>query len=364
VHCLHTAPHNITTPFHRGEIPFSRRVTVLRFGRFHSDEHAMATEPSDRFSGIDEPEPSAPMRRARGSRELRLDDRAIIAHGMPTPFWQDLYHRALVVRWPTFFVSLAVLFMLLNTTFAALYMLGHASIANQYPAGFGGAFFFSVETLATVGYGDMHPQTVYAHWIATLEIFVGMSGIALATGLIFARFSRPHAKIMFARYAVVRPLDGRMTLMVRAANARQNVIAEAHARLRIMRQETSAEGFMLRKLYDLTLVRDQHPVFKLGWTLMHIIDESSPLFGETAATLEARDTSLLLTLEGVDESTSQTMQARHMWSCDQIYWQHRFVDIMSEKDGVSHIDYSHFDEIVPLDAGSIGANGPVKAAAR
>jgi inward rectifier potassium channel len=121
---------------------------------------------------------------------------------------------------------------------------------------------------------------------------------------------------------------------------------------------------MLRKLYDLTLVRDQHPVFKLGWALMHIIDESSPLFGETAATLEARDTSLLLTLEGVDESTSQTMQARHMWSCDQIYWQHRFVDIMSEQDGVSHIDYSHFDEIVPLDAGSIGANGPVKGAAR
>ena len=208
-------------------------------------------------------------------------------------------------------------------------MLGNAPIANQFPAGFGGAFFFSVETLATVGYGDMHPQTVYAHWIATLEIFVGMSSIALATGLIFARFSRPHAKIMFARYAVVRPLDGRMTLMVRAANARQNVIAEARARLRIMRKETTAEGYTLRKLYDLTLVRDQHPVFKLGWTLMHVIDESSPLFGETAETLKGSDTSLLLTLEGVDESTSQTMQARHMWPCDQIFWQHRFVDIMT-----------------------------------
>jgi inward rectifier potassium channel len=363
VHHPRTNTHNVA-PLRRRLIPFSRRVTVLRFVRFHPYEHAMATESSDRFSGIGEPEPSAPKRRARGSRELRLDDRVIIAHGMPTRFWQDLYHRALVVPWPTFFVSLAVLFMLLNMTFAALYMLGRAPIANQYPAGFGGAFFFSVETLATVGYGDMHPQTVYAHWIATLEIFVGMSGIALATGLIFARFSRPHAKIMFARYAVVRPLDGRMTLMVRAANARQNVIAEARARLRIMREETSAEGFTLRKLYDLTLVRDQHPVFKLGWSVMHIIDESSPLFGETTATLEASDTSLLLTFEGVDESTSQTMQARHTWRCDQIYWQHRFVDIMSEKDGVTHIDYSHFDEIVPLDAASIGANGPVKAAAR
>jgi inward rectifier potassium channel len=324
----------------------------------------MATDPSDRFSGIGDAEAGAQKRRARGSRELRLDDRVVIAHGMPTPFWQDLYHRALVVSWPTFFISLAMLFVMLNTTFAALYMLGRAPIANQFPAGFGGAFFFSVETLATVGYGDMHPQTVYAHWIATLEIFVGMLSIALATGLIFARFSRPHAKIMFARYAIVRPLDGRMTLMVRAANARQNVIAEARARLRILRQETTAEGYTLRKLYDLTLVRDQHPVFKLGWTVMHIVDENSPLFGETAETLKRLDTSLILTLEGVDESTSQTMQARHTWRCDQIYWQHRFVDIMSEKDGVTHIDYSHFDEIVPLDAASIGANGPVKAAAR
>jgi inward rectifier potassium channel len=315
----------------------------------------MVTEPSDRPSGFGDAEARAPARRSRGSRELRLDDRVIIAHGMPTPLWQDLYHRALVVRWPTFFVSLAVLFVLLNTTFAELYMLGNAPIANQFPAGFGGAFFFSVETLATVGYGDMHPQTVYAHWIATLEIFVGMSGIALATGLIFARFSRPHAKIMFTRYAVIRPLDGRMTLMVRSANARQNVIAEARARLRILRQETTAEGYTLRKLYDLTLVRDQHPVFKLGWTVMHIVDENSPLFGETAETLKRLDTSLILTLEGVDESTSQTMQARHMWSCDQIYWHHRFVDIMSERDGVSHIDYALFDEIVPLDDTPVSA---------
>ncbi|SAK58215.1 Ion transport 2 domain-containing protein [Caballeronia ptereochthonis] len=284
---------------------------------------------------------------------MRMDDRVVIAHGLPAPLWQDLYHRALMVRWPTFFASLALLFLLLNTLFATLYMLGAAPIANQFPEGFGGAFFFSVETLATVGYGDMHPQTVYAHWIATLEIYVGMSSIALATGLIFARFSRPHAKIIFARYAIVRPLEGQMTLMVRAANGRQNVIAEARARLRILRQETTVEGYTLRKLYDLTLVRDQHPVFKLGWSLMHVIDESSPLFGETAETLKGRDTTLLLTLEGVDESTSQTMQARHLWTCDQIFWHYRFVDIMRDENGVSHIDYSHFDEIVPLDSAPV-----------
>ncbi|SDF80950.1 ion channel [Paraburkholderia phenazinium] len=295
----------------------------------------------------------------RGSRELRINSRVIVAHGMPVRFWQDMYHSALTVSWPVFFASLALMFLLLNATFASLYMLGTAPIANQYPAGFGGAFFFSVETLATVGYGDMHPQTVYAHWVATLEIFVGMSSIALATGLIFARFSRPRAKIMFSRYVVVRPIDGHMTLMARAANGRQNVIAEARGKLRMMRLETSIEGHTLRKLYDLTLVREQHPAFLFGWTLMHIIDETSPLFGETAESMKARDASLLITIEGADEQTSQTMQARYSWEADEIRWQYKYVDLLREENGVSHVDYAHFHEIEPLEPSA----PPVSAAA-
>lgn len=253
---------------------------------------------------------SSPASRGRG-RKIWSGTRPVIAYGMPPLGWRDFYHRALTVSWPVFFLSLAVLFLLLNGGFATLYLLGHAPIANQSPAGFGGAFFFSVETLATVGYGDMHPQTVYAHLVATLEIFVGMSGIALATGLVFARFSRPQAKILFARYAIVRPLNGRMTLMVRAANARQNVIAEAQAKLRLMRVEGTHEGYSLRKIHDLPLVRNEHPIFLLGWNLMHVIDESSALFGETPESLAAREASLLITIEGSDETTAQVMQARH-----------------------------------------------------
>ncbi|MET3817862.1 hypothetical protein ABID76_000506 [Burkholderia ambifaria] len=147
---------------------------------------------------------SSPASRGRG-RKLWSGTRPVIAYGMPPLGWRDLYHRALTVSWPVFFLSLAILFLLLNGGFAALYLLGDAAIANQSPAGFGGAFFFSVETLATVGYGDMHPQTVYAHVVSTFEIFIGMSGIAMATGLVFARFSRPQAKILFARLAIVRP---------------------------------------------------------------------------------------------------------------------------------------------------------------
>jgi inward rectifier potassium channel len=282
-------------------------------------------------------------------RKIRMRSHVVIAHGLPLRMWQDLYHRALTISWPAFFTTLAVLFLLLNSVFATLYQLGGASIANQNPHGFAGAFFFSVETLATVGYGDMHPQTFYAHLVATLEIFVGMSGIALATGMIFARFSRPRAKIMFSRYAIVRPIDGQTTLMVRTANARQNVIVEARARLRLMRVERSSEGYVLRKIYDLPLVRDQQPMFYLGWNLMHVIDKASPLYGQTLESLTEQDASLLLTIEGSDENTAQTMQARYSWPGEDIRWQYRFVDLIREEDGVSHIDYTHFDDVVPLD---------------
>ncbi|HKT96465.1 MAG TPA: ion channel [Paraburkholderia sp.] len=282
-------------------------------------------------------------------RKLHFGSREILVYGMPVQTWRDFYHYALQMRWPTFFASLAGLFILLNGIFACLYQLGDAPIANQYPHGFLGAFFFSVETLATVGYGDMHPQSLYAHLVATLEIFVGMSSIALATGLVFARFSRPRAKILFANKVVVHPIEGRMTLMARAANARQNVIAEAQAKLRLIRVETSSDGYTARRIYDLKLVRSEHPLFTLGWNLMHVIDESSPLFGATAESLASQNAALHVVIEGSDESTAQTMQARHIWSDTQIRWQHRYVDLMSEVDGMSVMDYTHFHDVVAFD---------------
>ena len=244
---------------------------------------------------------SSPASRGRG-RKLWSGTRPVIAYGMPPLGWRDLYHRALTVSWPVFFLSLAVLFLLLNGAFATLYLLGHAPIANQSPAGFGGAFFFSVETLATVGYGDMHPDRLCAprRDVRDLRRDVGHCD---GHETVFARFSRPQAKILFARYAIVRPLNGRMTLMVRAANARQNVIAEAQAKLRLMRVEGTHEGYTAQDP-RLALVRSEHPIFLLGWNLMHVIDESSALFGETPESLAARDASLLITIEGSDETTT------------------------------------------------------------
>lgn len=294
--------------------------------------------------------PSRPSQRARRGRKVWSGTQQVIAYGMPSLGWRDIYHHALEVNWPTFFAALATLFLTLNAVFAGLYSLGDAPIANQSPAGFAGAFFFSVETLATVGYGDMHPQTTYAHIVATLEIFIGMSGIAMATGLVFARFSRPRAKIMFARNPVVRQLNGKATLMVRAANARQNVIAEARAKLRLLQDERSPEGYSIYKIHDLKLVRSEHPIFLLGWVLLHVIDETSPLFNANAESLAASDALLLLTIEGSDETAAQTLQARNSWQHDAIRWGYRYVDLMHDDDnGVTHVDYDNFHEIVRVD---------------
>lgn len=284
-------------------------------------------------------------------RTISLGGRPFVSLGLSRRVWDDIYHRALTIRWPVFFGLAAAVFLLLNALFAALYLLGTQSIANQAPQGFLGAFFFSVETLSTVGYGDMHPHTMYAHVVATVEIFTGMACIAVVTGLIFARFSRPRAKIIFADHPIVRPINGQQTLMVRVANTRHNVIAEASAQLHLLRLEVSSEGFRLIKIHDLKLVRDRHPIFMLTWNLMHVIDEDSPLHGETPETMEATQTAFLLSLEGIDETTSQSMLARQRWSHGDLRWNHRYVDLVHDDgNGVNIIDYSVFHDVVPLDA--------------
>jgi len=294
---------------------------------------------------------NSPQKRFRQRpRIVDVGGRAFISVGLSRRFWDDIYHRALTIRWPVFFGLIGAIFLLLNAIFATIYQLGDSAIANQYPQGFGGAFFFSVETLSTVGYGDMHPQTVYAHIVATVEIFTGMVSIAVVTGLIFSRFSRPRAKILFANHPVVRMIDGQQTLMIRAANTRQNVIAEASAQLHLLRLETSPEGFRLRKIYDLKLVRDRHPIFVLSWSLMHTIDASSPLFGETPESLDSKQSILLLTIEGIDETTAQSMLARQRWNHSDLRWNHRYVDLVSEDDdGINTIDYNVFHQVLPVE---------------
>jgi inward rectifier potassium channel len=279
---------------------------------------------------------------------IRLGDREIEARGLAGGFWSDLYYRSMTVSWPAFFASAAAIFIVLNGGFALIYFLGDRPIANAVPGRFLDLLYFSIETLATVGYGDMHPQTDYGHLVATVEIFTGMSFLAVMTGLVFARFSRPRARFVFARYPIVAQHEGQPTLMIRVANARHNTISGATARLWLIRGEQSAEGQYFRRYYELDLLRNENPVFALSWTIFHVIDEGSPLHGAGPHDLAQAETLLVLTISGLDDNSAQQLNARRNYSQDHIRWQHRYVDISSSADdGRLMLDYGKFHDVTP-----------------
>jgi inward rectifier potassium channel len=282
---------------------------------------------------------------------VKVGQREILAEGIQRVVFQDLFHYFMTVTWPRLFATFAGFFLAFDVLFGLAYFLVPGSIANLNPPGFAGAFFFSVETLATVGYGDMHPQTVYGHTVAMIEIFVGLMSLAVITGIMFARFSRPRARFLFTKNLVVRPIDGTQTLIVRAANLRQNVVQDASARLYVLRDEVTREGFRIRRVADLKLLRSEHPMFLLGWTLMHPIDESSPLRAETPESLRDAEAGFVLSMSGTDESTGQTLTARAEYTHRDIRWGATFRDILEEdEDGSLHLDYAKFHEVFPWES--------------
>src|SRR6185312_13859509 len=190
------------------------------------------------------------------------------------------------MRWPTFIASVLLLFLAANLAFAGLYWLAPGSVANTRPHDFADAFFFSVETLATVGYGVMTPATTYGHSVATAEIFVGMFLTALATGAFFARFARPRARLVFSNAAVVAPYGDGRALMVRVASRRMQGISEPRARMSYLRNEAVGD-VTFRRFTELKLVRENIPILSLSWTLIHPIDRDSPMFDMTDARLAA-----------------------------------------------------------------------------
>jgi len=288
-------------------------------------------------------------RRPIGRRLVKLGEREVITEGIARPIFHDLFHLFMTVSWPRLFTTLAAFFLVFDLLFGFLYYLSPGCIANLSPPGFAGDFFFSVETLATVGYGDMHPQTFYGHAVAMAEIFVGLMSLALITGLMFARFSRPRARFLFAKNVVVRPIDGKPTLLFRTANERQNVVQDASARLAMLRDEVTQEGYRIRRIVDLPLLRSHFPMFALGWTIMHVIDDASPLRAETAESLSTSKTVFVLSLSGTDENTGQTLMARGEYGGADIRWNSTFLDILEQApDGTLHIDYSKFHDIEPL----------------
>jgi inward rectifier potassium channel len=263
------------------------------------------------------------------------------------PARNDLYHWLLIISWFQFLALVTIFYLALNTLFALAYLSTGNGIANAQPGVFKDVFFFSIQTLSTVGYGAMYPQTLYAQIIVTIEVLVGLMLLAILTGLMFARFSRPTARVMFTRVAVICPFNGLPTLMFRAANQRENRILEAQVQVSLVRNETSTEGHHLRRFYDLSLLRSRTPVFGLSWLVMHPIDEASPLYGVNLDALAKAEGELWITITGLDETFSQTIHARHSYTCSEILWNRRFADIFAKTAGGQwYIDYRLFHDVL------------------
>jgi inward rectifier potassium channel len=203
-------------------------------------------------------------------------------------------------------------------------------------------FFFSVQTMATIGYGYMTPITTTANIIVTIEALWGLSFFAFVTGLVFSKFSRPTAHVLFSDVAVISDFNSKPHLKIRMANQRTNRIVDANARLYLMRSTLTKEGYHMRRFYDLSLVRSDVPLLQLTWTLLHKIDEKSPLYGLTQEQMIENDDEIVVSLIGLDETLSQTIHARHSYVSEEIIPNAFFVDVITQKDGVVHVDYRQF----------------------
>jgi inward rectifier potassium channel len=285
--------------------------------------------------------------RASKARVIRFGEREIVTEGLYLSFWADISHRCMTASWPAFIGGAVLVFIAFNAVFALFYWIGNQPISNVPGGAYIDYIYFSIETLSTAGYGDMHPQTHYGHFVAAVELFTGIFSMSLMTGLIFARFSRPKARLLFADHPVVTNHDGKPTLMLRLANERHNVISNATAKLWLFKNIVSMEGETLRRFYELPLTQNQNPGLALSWTLYHVLDENSPLYQTSADDLEAYKASLALVVTGYDVVAAQTVHARKSYDHDDIRFGHRFVDILdTSDDGLLRVDYHRFHDTI------------------
>ncbi len=263
----------------------------------------------------------------------------------------DFFHMILKAKWGVVVAIVLVVFLLLNCGFAGLYLLTPNSIENARPDSFVDAFFFSVQTMATIGYGYMHPKGIFANFLATVEALLGLLGFALASALMFAKFSRPTAKIVFSEHALISVRNQKPILIFRLANERNNQIIEASMNLTMMKTEMTLEGERLRTFHDLKLLRSRTPVFALTWQVVHVIDENSPLFGLDKNSLALLEPEFVVTFSGVDDTYSQNVYVRHSYLFDEILWGRRFEDIFSRNErGLGVIDFKKFHQSRELES--------------
>ena len=259
----------------------------------------------------------------------------------------DAYHFLRTTSWTAITAIFAVGFLLANLVFAVLYDVTGATVMNAH--GFLDYYWFSVQTMATIGYGYLAPVGNVADSIVTVESFVGIMYAAVATGLIFARFSTPRARVVFSKVMIISEHDGQRSLQFRMANERATAILEATVRAYMVREEKLANGESMRRIHDIHLRRATSPVFQLSFLATHTIDDKSPLHGVTAPQLRESSTNIIVTFTGIDDMLATTVHARYMWTWNDIVFDRRFVDMLKvEADGTRYIDLEPIHDTEPL----------------
>lgn len=271
--------------------------------------------------------------------------------------WESvpLYHFLLTLTWPRFLALLTAGFLGANALFASAYALcGDDALAGIHATSpaerFADEFFFSVHTLSTIGYGNIVPRSLAANVIVTIESMVGLLALALIAGIVFARFSRPVARIIFSERAVIAPYGDGAALMFRIANQRSSQLVDIHARVLLARRKADAITAP-REFIPLSLVRDRVNFFPLTWTIVHAIDDASPFRDVTPAALAARDAEVLILLSAFDETSSQTVHARSSYTWQEIVCGARFRSPFNppDEDGVVSVDITRIHDIEKID---------------
>jgi inward rectifier potassium channel len=264
-------------------------------------------------------------------------------------YFADFYHQLMTSSWPLLLLGLVGAFIAVNCLFASGYLIA-GGIEHARPGSFADAFFFSVQTMATIGYGKMAPDGLVANLLASGQAFTGLLTFAVVTGLVFSKFSRPTARVRFTRNAVVSLRDGVPSLMFRMANVRSNQIVDAQILVVFARQESTLEGEEVRRFYELELSRYRNAIFTFSWTAVHPIDLRSPLYGATAKTLIESDADITVSLTGIDETFSQTVYARYYYGAQDIIWGARLADITARTPaGEFFLDFARYDQVVPAE---------------
>ena len=286
---------------------------------------------------------------SRGSRIVHRNGKMarVKRRGVKKFLRSELYINTLRSSWWYLIFTIVSIYILVNSVFAGLYLIEDGAIENMRPGSFADAFYFSVQTLATIGYGKMSPVTNFAHFLVAVEALIGLFSLAIVAGVIFSKVSMPSARILFGDNAIIAPYKKTPCFLFRLGNLRNSQIADPTVKVVLVIDEEIPDGSIKRAFYDLKLPRNNSPILMPSWTLHHKISKSSPLFGLTREDMKEKNIEIIVSLVGFDETLSQTVHTHHSYVTEEIKFSGSFADIIIwDKKGNAHVNYKRFHDIV------------------